>query len=175
MFILLGGLGEGVEFSFVHPAGDEKFTGSFGCALKQNRCLDFKKVLLVKKFPNCHRCTVAKLECVQVALSAKVEIAIGKPEVFAHLIGRVVHGEGRRFRLVMDNDGTGKELDISGGQVAVLRTFVAVADFSLYLNHTFGFELGEEFGKGLVFGVEYDLGLSFPIAEVEKEDASVVA
>jgi hypothetical protein len=109
---------------------------------------------------------MAKFESVKIAFPAEVEVAISKAQVLAHFIGRIVHGEGRGFRLVVDNDGTGKELDVTGLQIAVLSTFIPVASFSAYLDNTFGFKFGEEFGKGLVFGVEYDLSLTFSIAKV---------
>jgi hypothetical protein len=118
---------------------------------------------------------MAKLEGVEVTFTTKVEVAVGETEIFSHFVRGIVEREGRGFRLIMDDDVTCKEFDVTGIEVGIFSTFVPVADFSVYLDNTLGLEFGEEFGKGLVLRIKNDLRLALPVAKIKEEYAPMIA
>ena len=89
---------------------------------------------------------MAKFEGIQITFPAKIEIAIGKAEVFAHFICSLVHRKGGSLGLVVYDNGTGKEFDITGVEIAVFCAFVPIAGFAAYFDYTFRFKPGEELG-----------------------------
>jgi hypothetical protein len=86
---------------------------------------------------------MAKLEGVEVTFTTKVEVAVGETEIFSDFVRGIVEREGRGFRLIMDDDVTCKEFDVTGIEVGIFSPFVPVADFSVYLDNTLGLEFGE--------------------------------
>src|SRR5690606_925493 len=83
--------------------------------------------------------------------------------------------EGRRDRGVQDLDLAAKDLDLTGGQLGVDRSFGAFAHQAGDAHAEF---VADAFGNGKGFsivGVDHDLGQARAVAKVDEDDATVVA
>jgi len=72
LFVLLGGLGEGVEFAGVDAAGYEEFPCTFGGAFEEHGGFDFEEMVVVEVIASGLGSPVAELENFEVAGSTEV-------------------------------------------------------------------------------------------------------
>ena len=106
-------------------------------------------------------------------LAAQVEEAVLQPEVLG-VVGLAEHGHrqllGRRQHL----DLRGKHLDLAGRQLWVERALGAHADLAVDADHPLGaHRLGGL--EGGAVGVGYHLGQAVVVAQVDEQQAAVIA
>ena len=107
--------------------------------------------------------------------AAEVDVAVLEADF---LVGDGVFGgrEGRRLRVVEEEEVVGDELDVAGGHVGIGEAFAAVAEDSRDGDDVLG---ARGFGLGVSFGgdflVEDDLRDAGAVAEVEEDEVAVVA
>ena len=117
---------------------------------------------------------VAQADDLGDAGAAQVDVAVAEPHKLVDL-ALVVHGEGGREGLVQDLDARGEDLDLARGHVTVDGLGRAAADRPLDGEHPLGAgSMGGLVGLG-VLRVDDDLDNAVRVAEVEEDEAAVVA
>src|SRR5690606_18120830 len=120
---------------------------------------------------------VTHLEVAQHFRTAQVHVTVGEAEVFVDLVAAgVVERERGRVGDVVNGQAGGIDLDRAGGQVGVGGAFGAGDDRAGDGDDGLGFHVRGAGGElGVVLRVELDLGDALAVAQVDKEDAAVVA
>ena len=172
---LLRRLGKGVEFAGMHTAGDDEVAGAFGRALEQNWRLHVKETCPVQVIADEGDNAVAKDEVALHALPAQVQIAVFEP----HRVGDLailVDREGRGASGVEHLQRLGADLDLARVQIGVDQPFGPGSDHAFDLHHVFAAHFGRVLvGGGRHVGVEYDLNQAGEVAQVEEDEAAMVA
>ena len=105
LLVLLRTLRQGVELAGIHAAGDDKVAGSLGGALYEHGGLNLQKIAVAKVVAYLHSHPVTHHEVVLHGVAADVEVAVLHAEVVA-AVALVLDGEGRRFGLIEDCEGS---------------------------------------------------------------------
>ena len=107
--------------------------------------------------------------------SPQIEVPVLQPDVFRDLLARIER-EGGRFRFVEDFQRIDHHLDLAGGQLRVFHSLRAFANRSFNGEDVFAADaVGLLMGIGLGLRVEDDLDDAFAVAQVDEDDAAVVA
>jgi len=170
---LLGRLGERVKLAGVNAGRHEVFAGTFGCALEERGRLDLVETLGVEVIAHGLGGAMAHLEILAHLRPAQVEVAVGQAKVLVDLVAAgIVERERRRVGNIMDLEGGGIDFDLTSRDVFIHHRGGAELDFAGDADDRLGLEQG---GLGAAIGVELDLRDAFAIAEVDKDNAAVVA
>ena len=123
-------LRERVEAARVDAAGDEVVACAFGRGARHEGGFDLEEALLDEVVADGHRDLAAQREVVLHLGAAQVEVAILEADFF---VGDGVFGggEGRRLRLVEEEEFVGDDFDLAGGHVGVIEPRAAAADLAL--------------------------------------------
>ena len=108
------------------------------------------------------------------ALAAQVEVAVFHPQI---LVGKLpVEVEGQHVGLVEHFAFGGDDFDIAGRQLGVFGAGETRGDFAGDLQHILITQRVALCGQfSVFFRAEHDLGQSFAVAQVDEDDAAVVA
>jgi len=180
----LGGLGQGVEGALVDAAGHQVVSRPLGRALREHRCLDLDKSLLVQVIADAFENAVSFEEIVLHGRAAKVEITVLEAKVLGHGLrfpfpayrGLLGDHERKWVRGVQDLHGLGEDLDSPRFEAGVLRAgktfFHAAADRQAVLAF-------QRFGRPAQIrraspGAEDDLDDAAAVPQVGEEDLAVI-
>ena len=162
-----------VEHAVVDARRHEEFARALGCGLVERRRLDVDEAQCVEVLARRHRRAVAQHHVLLHLRPAQIEHAI----LEAHGLGQVlvVELERRRQRRVEDRDLVREHLDLARYQVRVDGAFPARPDEAGDADDELVAQaLGRGEGRRTV-GVADDLDEAFAIAQVDEDDAAVVA
>ncbi len=162
-----------VERAGVQAAGNEIVARAFGRRLDDHRRLDLEEASRVEEVAHRLDDLVAHAEIALHARAPQIEIAVLQPQIFVD--GLVaVDGKGWHLRAVEDLERVGGDLDVAGRQPRILRSRGTPAHGAGDAQHVFVAQvLG--FGKSRVLRIEDDLGHALAIAQVDEDQAAVVA
>ena len=108
------------------------------------------------------------------ARTAQVEIAIAEPQIFVARIG--VEREWKNVGTIQNAQVLRQQFDVARGEFWILRAGDAGGDFAFDLDHIF---VPERMGNGrelsIFFRAENDLGQSLAIAQIDENNAAVIA
>ncbi len=173
---LLGALRQGVDVARLEAARDEEVTGSLGGRLDEIGCLDLDEAVGVVDLPDRVDEPASKQESPLHRLAADVEVAVLEPERLVDRGVGIVDVERRRLRLAEDRDLGRAKLDLTGLELRVLGAGEPFLDGpddrydELVPDPTRG---GVRVGR--VGPVDDDLGDPVPIADVEEDQATLIA
>ncbi len=160
------------KFARVGPAGDDVIAGSFRRRFRQHRRFDIDKAVLIEEIPHCPGHRMSQAQVGEHVLPAEIQVAKLEPQFLVRLFVMV---KRRRLRIVQRLQFVRENLDLSGRHIRVHRTFGPVTHLPFDPQYvltadSFGFR------KDLrPVRIENDLQQSFPIPEVDKNYATVVA
>jgi len=160
------------ELAGVRARGHEVVARAFGRRLGQHRRLDVHEVVAVEVFAHRARDRVTPAQALLHHVAAQVDVAVLEPQLLADLL---VERERRRCGRVQHDELRRQQFDLPGTQPRVGRARRARAHLALHLDA----ELAAEVLGGLEgFGgvrVEHDLKEPRSVAQVDEDDAAVVA
>jgi len=156
-------------------AGDEIIAGAFGGTSAKDGRFYVEEAVLVEMVAHHFDDAVAQLEISLGFRAAKVEKAILQTQVLARLIlGR--WQKWRRGGAIEDGQLIDAKLNLAGRQFRIGRSFGPSRDFAGDLQDPFA---ADRFGElevfGAAFGRDDDLRLAVAVAQIDEEDALVVA
>ena len=170
---LLRRLRERVELAGMNARRHEVFARTFRGALKQGGRFDLDEFLRVEVVAHSLGGAMAGQEILAHLRPAQVEVAVGQAQV---LVDLVAAGVGQRERRgvgnVVDHEFARIDLHLARRQVLVHHVRRAQFDFPRNPDDRLILEVG---GLGAALGVEFDLRHTLPVAQVDKDDAAVVA
>lgn len=174
---LLRRLRERVELARVDARRHEVLARALGRALEQRGRLDLDEFLGVKIIAHGLRRLVPHQEVFLHLGPAQVEIAVGQAQVLVDLVATgVVERERRRVGDVEDLEPVGRNLDLAGGQRGVDGAVRAHHDLAADGDHRLRLEVGGLRAEaGVVLRVELHLREALAVAQVDEDDAAVVA
>src|SRR5207248_2170199 len=174
LLVLLGRLGQRVKFSRHQSARDQEIARAFRRALGQNRRLDFEITLRIEKIARRFRSTVTNAQIARELRPAQIVIAIGQAQIFVVNLG--VHRKWQIIRAIQNSQLSGNQFDVASGKFRIFRSRNARRDFAENLNHVFAPQSVSFFGqRGIFLGTENDLRQAFAVAQIDKNDAAVIA
>ena len=171
---MLRRLRESVKLSRQQPAWDEKIARPFRRALGEDRRFDFDKTLLVEIIAGRFRHAVTNAQIARQLWAAQVEITVGQAQVF--VTDLPVKREGENLRAVQDRQARGQNFDLARGELGIFRSRQTRGDATFHLDDVFILQVMRSLRHlGILLRTEDDLGQAFAIAQVDKNDATVVA
>ena len=174
LFVLLGGLGEGVEAAGAEAGGDEEVAGAFWGGVGEDGGFDFDEAGLVEEVAGGGGDGVAQAEVAGEAGAAQVEVAVFEAEVFVGDF--LIDLEGEDVGFVEESELGGDEFDFAGGDFVIFGAGEAGVDAAADHDDVFVAEfVACGGGLGIFFGAEDDLGDAFAVAQVDEDDAVVIA
>ncbi|CAM2152284.1 conserved hypothetical protein [Paraburkholderia tropica] len=161
------------ELTRVHARRHEVVARAFRRALREHRRFDVDEAERVEILAHGHRHAVTQTQVVLHLRTAQVEHAMREARGFREVV--VVELERRRDRRVQHHDFVAQHFDLAAREVGVDRAFRTIADQTLDLHaelvaHAFG-DL-EHLGA---IRVADDLNEAFAVAQVDEDNAAVVA
>ena len=175
LFELLGGLGEGVELAWMEARGDEEVASAFRGRVGENGGGNFDEVVGIHVVA--HE-TIELGAALQDALSGgatEIEIAVFEAELLARGGAFVVSVDGERFGFVDEGELGNDDFEIAGGEIGVFQFGSALADDAGGRNHEFVAESFGDFEGGGSVGSDDELDDAGVIAQVNENQATVVA
>jgi len=174
LFKLLGGLGEGVEAAGMEAAGDEEIACAFWGAVGEEGGLELVEAFGLEVSAHGGDNLGAEDDVALHFFAAEVEEAEAQAEVFVDG-GGVVDREGECFGAGEDGQLGDMEFDGAGSEFGIDGIWGALNDRAGDGENTFVTEVGggvEELG---LIWVKDDLGDAVMIAEINEDDAAVIA
>ncbi len=104
--------------SAVDPAGHEIVPRPFGSRFAQNRCLDFRKALAVKKLSGYFCDFMPKRQISLHPPFSQIQVPVFQPEILRHVVV-VLDIDWRCVGFRVDRQFIGKDLDIPCGELLV--------------------------------------------------------
>ena len=170
---LLRGLRQGVELARMHPARHQEVARAFRRRGRQDRRLILKEAL--GDHARADRLDHARPQddvAVQT-LATQVEEAVAQANLFRiFLLAENRHRQFGGFR--QDFHRQDAHLDLAGRQVGVDGRAFAQDDFAIHLDHALGAQALNDL-EARRFGVQHQLGQAIVVAQVNKQQAAVVA
>ncbi len=167
-------LRQGVKAAGVESGGDEEFAGPFGGGFVEDRRFDFEEAVLVAIVAHDLDDLVARDEGVGHFLAAKVEVAVFEARVFGDSVA-LRGGEGDGIGLVDEFGGGDDDFDFAGGHFGIGSAFFAGPDCAGDGDDVFVAERAADLVGLAGFGMKDDLGDAGAVAEIDEDDAAVVA
>ena len=162
------------ELAFVDAARHQVVARAFGRALGQHRRLDVDEAVLVEEFAHLHRDPVAQHQVLLHRRAAQVEHAVRQPRRLRQVV--VVELERRRDARVQHLELVAQHLDLAAGQVRVVGAGRARAHLADDLQaELVAHVLGRIANIVGAVGVADDLHQAFAVAQVDEDDAAMVA
>jgi len=159
----------------VDAAGDEVVAGALRGGGGQDGRLDLREAALGQEIADELGDAGAEDDVAVDRLAAEVQVAVLEAQqlVDVRLLDDV---EGRRLGLVEDGGGVGLHLDLARREVRVLRSLGPVGDGALHLEDVLAADrIGDGVGLAALFRVEHHLGEAVVVAQVDEDEAAVVA
>ena len=177
LLVLLGRLRQRVEGAGVDAAGHQVVARPLGRALGQDGRLHLDERLAIQVVADGLGDLVPQHEVVLHLRTAQVQIAIGQAQVLGHLRRLLIlQRERDGLGAVQDRDAMCPHLDAAGGQLAVHHLGRPLAHRALDPDHPLAAAgLGEAPRLGAILGIKQDLGQPVAVAQVNEDDAAVVA
>ena len=173
---LLGRLGQGVEAAGLPAAGHQVIPRAFGGAFDEYGGFDFQESPPVQIVADVFDDLVAQTQVALHGRAAQVKVAVAEAQAFVgvHVVGDV---ERRREGLVEGDHLFGHYFHVPGGQKGVFGALRPAAHAAADLHAPFRAQAlgGVVILGGQVFGVQYGLHDAGAVAQVDKNDAAVVA
>ena len=171
---MLRRLRQGVKAARRNAARDEKIARPFRCALRQDRCLDFEETLVVEIIAGRLRNAMAEAEVARELRAAQVEIAISQAQIFIRDLG--IERERKRLGPVENRQARGQDFDLARSEIGIFRAGQARRDPAFHLDDIFVFQMMRGLRDfGIFLRAKDDLGESFAIAQIDENDAAVIA
>ena len=159
----------------MHPARHEVVARPLGRREAEHGRLDLQEAPVVEEAPHERDDAVPKHQVLRHPVAAQVQVAVSQPCRLVD-VRLLVDGEGGRERRVEDRRAARGHLDGSGVEVRVLGPRLAGHDLAFDLEHVLTAYLrGDLEGFGSVLGVEHDLHQAGRVAQVDEDEAAVVA
>ena len=117
LFVLLWGLGEGVEVARVESCRDEEVACALWGGVGEDGGFDFEEAVFVEEVAGGLGDSVAQFEVVGHFCAAQVEVAVGEAEVLVGDLG--IERERGDLGFVEDGEFAGDDLDFAGGEFGV--------------------------------------------------------
>ncbi len=173
---LLGTLGQGVELARVRAGRHDVVAGALGRGVRENGRLDLEEAALVQGPAHGLGHRVAQLQVGEHLRTTDVQVA---PLHAGGLVGldAVFNGERRRDRGVQHLHGVGQNLDGTGDHVRVHGLGRTLAHPPGDLQHVLAAQmlgLLEVLGAHAI-RVHHNLGVAVAVAQVDEDEAAVVA
>ena len=174
LLVLLRGLRQRVERPRVQPARHEEVARALRSAFAQDRRLDLPEPVGVEHIANSLNYAVTQTQIFRHARTAQVEVAVSQTQVF---VGDLfVQRKRQHVGLVEDLQLVGHDLDRTGGQLVVFRSLEAFGHFAGDLDHVLIAQSVSGLGhRGLLFRTEDNLRDALAVAQIDKNDPTVVA
>ena len=173
---LLGTLGQGVELARVRTRWHDVVAGALGRGVREDRRLDLQETTLVQGPAHGLGHRVTQLQVGEHLGTADVQIA---PLHARDLIGldAILNGEGRRHRRVQHLYRIGQNFDLARDHVRVDRLRCTLAHAPGHLQHVLATQvLGRtEVLLAHAIGIDHHLGIAITVAQVDEDEAAVVA
>ena len=173
LLVDLGRLGQGEEMPVVYAAGHEVVARAFGGGFAQHGGFNVDKAIGIEEFANFHRHFVAQHEVALHIRAAQVKHAVGEAGGFAQML--VIKLEGWRNRWVKHYQLVAKNLDFARGNGIVGGAFRAGAYQAFDLDAELVTQVFGQFEHFGAVGVAHDLHEAFAVAQIDKDNAAVVA
>ena len=174
LFVLLRGLGEGVEAAGGEAGGNEEVAGAFGGALREDGGFDFEEAFAVHEVADGFDNAMAEAEVVAHGSAADVEVTVFETEVFVG--DAAFDGEGEDVGFAYDGQGGGDDFDLAGGEAGVFGAGEAGGDEAGDGDDVLAAEaVGLVGDLGVFIGAEDDLGDAFAVTEIDENNAAVIA
>ena len=174
LFVLLRGLRQRVERSGLQARRHEKIARPLGRALGKDGRLDFEEPGVVEVIAHGFDDAMALAQVALHAGAAQVEVTVREAQVF--VADFLVEREGRHLGLVEHGQRVGDEFDFAGGQRGVGLAFQTRRDLAGDGDDILRAQPVRLPGDGGVFlGPEDDLRDAGAVAQVDEDDAAVVA
>ena len=170
----LGGLGECVKAAGVETGGDEEFAGAFGGGFVEDGRFNFEEAVLVAVVAHDLGDAMARDQGFGHLLAANVQVAVLEAEVFVDRLA-LAGGEGGRIGFVDEGGGGDDDFDVASNHFGVGAAFFAGADGAGEGDDVLVAQGTADFVGGLGVGMKNGLGDAFAVAEIDKDDAAVVA
>ena len=107
--------------------------------------------------------------------AAEVDEPVTQPQLLGRQFGRAGL-ERRRFALVEDFEALGPQIDLARFELGVDHVLGPGDDLAGDADHVFAAQsAGRGVHLGPLVGIEHDLRLAVPVAEVDKDEPAVVA
>ena len=174
LLVLLRSLGKRKKLARAETGRHEEVARAFGCWVREDGRLHFDEALGVEVIPSSGGDLVPSADVAVQALAAEVEVTVFHPQI---LIGKLaVELEGQHVGFVQDGESGGDDLHLARADFAIFRAFEAGGHFALNLEDIFVTQV-VTFGGELrvLFRTEDNLGEALAVAEVDEDDATVVA
>ena len=174
---LLGRLRQRVKLTGMDARRHEIFARALRRAFEQRRSLDLDELLGIEIIADRLGRLVAHLEVLPHFRPAQIKIPIGQAQIFVHLVAAdVIERERRRVGDIVNRQLGGLDLNPTGGQRRVDGAFRAGDYLAGNTDHGLRLEMRRLLADGRVgLRVEHHLRDAFAVAQVDKEDAAVVA
>ena len=173
LLILLGGLRQRVELAGMDARGHEEIARAFGRGRRQDRRRELVEARVVHMAA--HRfCNLEALhdDAVQ-RLAAQIQEAVLQAQIFR--IIRLAENRDGQFLGFREHLDFGRiDLDLAGRQIRVVGTVGPPADVAVDPHDPFGAELLGHLEGGRI-GIGHDLGQAMVVAQVDEQDAAMVA
>ena len=166
-------LRQGEERAALGAAGHQVIPRAFRGGPGQHRRFDIEKALVIQVGADGAGDLAAQFDIVLHGLAAQVHVAVTQADIVMHVL--IVQLERGGPGLVQQFQRVAQHFHLAGGQVGVDRTLRAPAHPAGNAHHVFipqGLSHGKGFGP---VGVIDHLRQPFPVAQVDKDHAAVVA
>ena len=174
LFVLLWRLWQRVKLSGHEPAGHQKIACAFRSTLGKNWCFHFHKPLAVKKIARRVRNPVTQAQITRETRPPEIEIPLGHSQIF--ILRLSINREGQIICAVKDRQLARNDFDFACGKVGVFRTRRPCSDSTRNLHYIFTAQRMRLLCQSRIFlRPKNNLGQPFAIAQVNENDAAVVA
>ncbi len=174
---LLRRLRQGVELAGMHARGDEEVARALGRRGGQDGGLELEKARVAHAPADRGDDLVAEHDVPVQRLAAQIQEAIGEAQVL-RVVGLAEHGDGQLLGLGQHLDAGGDDLDLARRQLGVHRGLAvdhrARAHAAVDLDHPLGAHRLCRL-EGWAVGIGDDLGEAVVVAQVDEQQAAVVA
>ena len=178
LLVLLRCLRKRVKITGAETGWNEEVASAFRSAFRKDRSFDFRECVFVQVIPDGFGDAVTKADILGHARTAQVQVAVFHPQIFVREL--FIQLKGENFRFVQDFDFGDFDLNLAGVDIRIDSAgsikFGTLGNLSGYLKHVFLPELVAQFGGlGVLLSFEDNLCHPFPVAQIDEDDAGVVA
>ena len=157
----------------VYAAGHQIVARTFGGGFAQHGGFNVDKTVGIEEFANFHSHFVAQHEVALHIGAAQVKYAVGEAGSFAQML--VIKLEGWCNGWVKHDELVAENLDFSSGNGLVGGTFRTGAHQPFNLDAELVTQVFGQFEHFWSIGVAHDLHEAFAVAQIDKDNAAVVA
>ena len=171
----LGGLGQCIEATRIHAAGNEIIPRPFGGAAGEEGGFDLHKAMRGKIVPHDLGCPVPEEQVALHPPPAEIKIPIAEPHVLRHL-GLILDGKSGGLGFVEYPQPMHRHLYLAGGEAGICHILWAQLHDSLNCDDVLAPQgVGLCMDCRVYFGVKDHLGNPIPIAQIHKDQPSMIS